>query len=192
MPGPTARSAGGAKRASRGRRVQRRRRRGSRRRRPADGAHPPRDLAVIGHDDTPLASMFEPRLSTISVNTVGLGRYLAGLALSAVENRPLPPAGPELRVALVPRASTASLVTPTRQIQDHLPRHRRPEHRLEHVFVSSPVAREENGRRARSNSAESGRGAALTALTAPVNRIPDAEQAIRNPRSTGVVGRTRT
>jgi DNA-binding LacI/PurR family transcriptional regulator len=69
----------------------------------------PRDLSVIGHDDTPLASMFEPRLSTISVNTVGLGRYLAGLALSAVENRPLPPAGPELRVALVPRASTAPL-----------------------------------------------------------------------------------
>jgi DNA-binding LacI/PurR family transcriptional regulator len=68
----------------------------------------PRDLSVIGHDDTPLASMFQPRISTISVNTVGLGRYFAGLALSAVEDRPLPLAGPELRVALVPRASTAS------------------------------------------------------------------------------------
>ena len=38
----------------------------------------PRDLSVIGHDDTPLASMFEPRLSTISGHTVGLDRYLAG------------------------------------------------------------------------------------------------------------------
>ncbi|MRG60369.1 LacI family DNA-binding transcriptional regulator [Agromyces sp. CFH 90414] len=66
----------------------------------------PADLSVIGHDDTPLASMFEPRLSTINVNTVGLGRYLAALALSAVEERPLPTAGPELRVALVERAST--------------------------------------------------------------------------------------
>ena len=68
----------------------------------------PRDLSVIGHDDTPLASMFEPRLSTISVNTVGLGRYFAALALSAVENRPTPTAGPELQVALVPRESTVA------------------------------------------------------------------------------------
>ncbi|KRE22483.1 LacI family DNA-binding transcriptional regulator [Agromyces sp. Soil535] len=68
----------------------------------------PRDLSVIGHDDTPLASMFEPRLSTISVNTVGLGRYFAGLALSVVETRPVPTAGPELQVALVSRASTAA------------------------------------------------------------------------------------
>ncbi|WP_448808764.1 substrate-binding domain-containing protein [Agromyces bauzanensis] len=69
----------------------------------------PHDLSVIGHDDTPLASMFEPQLSTISVNTVGLGRYFAELALSAVERRPVPTAGPELQVSLVPRASTAPL-----------------------------------------------------------------------------------
>lgn len=70
----------------------------------------PGDLSVVGHDDTPLASMFEPRLSTISMDSVGLGRYLAALALSAVEERPLPSAGPELQVELVARASTAPLV----------------------------------------------------------------------------------
>ncbi len=74
----------------------------------------PRDLSVIGHDDTPLASMFEPRLSTISMNSVGLGRYLAALALSAVEEGPAPSAGPELKVALVPRASTAPPLMQTR------------------------------------------------------------------------------
>ncbi|MGR0318195.1 LacI family DNA-binding transcriptional regulator [Agromyces sp. ZXT2-3] len=66
----------------------------------------PGDLSVIGHDDTPLASVLEPRLSTIRVDTVGLGRFLAQLALSAVEGRPEPTVGPDLRVALVERAST--------------------------------------------------------------------------------------
>jgi len=73
------------------------------------GISVPGELSVIGHDDTPLASMFEPRLSTISMNTVGLGRYLAELALSAVEERSVSGAGPELQLALVPRASTKAL-----------------------------------------------------------------------------------
>ncbi|RXZ49813.1 LacI family DNA-binding transcriptional regulator [Agromyces binzhouensis] len=67
----------------------------------------PAGLSVIGHDDTPIASILEPRLTTIRVDTVGLGRFLAELALSAVEERPEPSVGPELRVALVERASTA-------------------------------------------------------------------------------------
>ncbi|RXZ48797.1 LacI family transcriptional regulator [Agromyces fucosus] len=71
------------------------------------GISVPRELSVVGHDDTPLASMFEPRLSTIHMNTVGLGRYLAALALSAVEERPVPSAGPELQLAVVPRDSSA-------------------------------------------------------------------------------------
>jgi DNA-binding LacI/PurR family transcriptional regulator len=76
------------------------------------GLEVPRDLSVIGHDDTPLASMLQPQLSTIRMNTVGLGRYLADLALSAVEERPAPTVGPELQVMLVERAST-SRVTAT-------------------------------------------------------------------------------
>ncbi|GAA1963965.1 LacI family DNA-binding transcriptional regulator [Agromyces allii] len=69
----------------------------------------PGDLSIIGHDDTPLASTFEPRLTTIRVDTVGLGRFFAELALSSVEDRPEPTAGPELRVALIERTSTAPI-----------------------------------------------------------------------------------
>ncbi|BDZ65417.1 LacI family DNA-binding transcriptional regulator [Agromyces mangrovi Wang et al. 2018] len=72
------------------------------------GLRVPDDLSVIGHDDTPLASMLEPRLTTIRVDTVGLGRFLAQLALATVEELPEPPTvGPDLRVALVERATTA-------------------------------------------------------------------------------------
>ncbi|MFE6254748.1 LacI family DNA-binding transcriptional regulator [Agromyces sp. NPDC057865] len=67
----------------------------------------PIDLSIIGHDDTPLAAMLEPTLSTIHVDTVGLGRFFADLALSAVEGRPAPTVAPELRATLVRRRSTA-------------------------------------------------------------------------------------
>lgn len=70
------------------------------------GIRVPDDLSIVGHDDTPLASMFEPRLSTIRMNSIGLGRYLAQLALSGVEEREAPSVGPELQVALIPREST--------------------------------------------------------------------------------------
>ena len=66
----------------------------------------PQRLAVIGHDDTPLASTFQPRLSTVHVDIVGLGRYLAQLALSAIEGLPAPDAGPVLHSTVVPREST--------------------------------------------------------------------------------------
>jgi len=71
-----------------------------------NGISVPDDLSVIGHDDTPLASMFQPRLSTIRMNSIGLGRYLAQLALSSVEEREAPGAGPELQLVLIPREST--------------------------------------------------------------------------------------
>ncbi|MFC8037948.1 LacI family DNA-binding transcriptional regulator [Paenarthrobacter sp. NPDC057355] len=67
----------------------------------------PEELSIIGIDNTPLSSMFQPRLSTIDVDTAGLGRYLARLALSAIQGTPTPEAGPEMRATLVQRASTA-------------------------------------------------------------------------------------
>ena len=70
------------------------------------GVPVPQRLAVIGHDDTPLASTFQPRLSTVHVDIVGLGRYFAQLALSAIEGRPAPDAGPVLHSTLMPREST--------------------------------------------------------------------------------------
>lgn len=68
----------------------------------------PRDLAVIGHDDTPIAEILQPQLSTIHVEVAGLGRYLAALALSAIDSTPPPTAGPELRATLVARTSTGA------------------------------------------------------------------------------------
>jgi DNA-binding LacI/PurR family transcriptional regulator len=70
------------------------------------GLNIPGDLSVIGLDDTPLAALFEPRLSTIRIDIQGLGRYLAALALSAVEGTPRPEAGPELQASVVARASS--------------------------------------------------------------------------------------
>lgn len=66
----------------------------------------PQDLAVIGHDDTPIASMIQPQLSTIRVDTAGLGRHMAALALSAINGTAPPPAGPEFIAILMTRAST--------------------------------------------------------------------------------------
>ena len=66
----------------------------------------PGQLAVIGHDDTPLARRLVPSLSSIHVDAAGLGRYFAELALHAVEGRPAPVATPITRATLVVRESS--------------------------------------------------------------------------------------
>jgi DNA-binding LacI/PurR family transcriptional regulator len=70
------------------------------------GIRVPADLAVIGHDDTPLARLFVPALSSVRIDTAGLGRYLAQLALSAATGVPAPLAGPETDAHLVIRETT--------------------------------------------------------------------------------------
>ena len=70
------------------------------------GLDVPRQLAVIGHDDTPLAQRLVPSLSSIHVDAAGLGRYFAELALHAVEGRPAPVATPMTRATVVSREST--------------------------------------------------------------------------------------
>ena len=70
------------------------------------GKHVPADVAVIGHDDSPLAQLFVPALSSIHINYAGLGRYLAQLALSAVEGSPSPESGPLAQATVVAREST--------------------------------------------------------------------------------------
>ncbi len=67
----------------------------------------PGDVAVIGHDDSPLASLFVPSLTSVRIDTAGLGRYVAELALSAVTETAKPEAGPETEAQLVIRESTA-------------------------------------------------------------------------------------
>ncbi|WP_207455302.1 LacI family DNA-binding transcriptional regulator [Herbiconiux sp. SYSU D00978] len=66
----------------------------------------PQDLSVVGHDDAPVAAILEPQLSTVRVDTAGLGRYIAALALSAAEGAAAPSMPPETRAELVARAST--------------------------------------------------------------------------------------
>lgn len=66
----------------------------------------PRELAVIGHDDTPLSRLMVPSISSIHVDAAGLGRYFAALALHAVEGTPAPVAPPATRAALVVRESS--------------------------------------------------------------------------------------
>src|SRR6185369_11111231 len=53
-----------------------------------DGIRIPADLAVIGHDDSLIASLFVPSLSSVRMDTAEAGRYLAALALQVAEGRP--------------------------------------------------------------------------------------------------------
>lgn len=66
----------------------------------------PDQLAIVGHDDTPLARLVVPALSTVRVDNAGLGRYLAELALSAATDSAPPAAGPETDARLVIRETT--------------------------------------------------------------------------------------
>lgn len=66
----------------------------------------PDDLAIIGHDDTPLSRLLVPALTTVRVDNAGLGRYLAALALSAATGSEPPLAGPETDAKVVGRETT--------------------------------------------------------------------------------------
>lgn len=70
------------------------------------GTKVPEELAIVGHDDTPLARLLVPSLSTIRIDNAGLGRYLAALALSAVNGEAMPVAGPETGATLVVRETS--------------------------------------------------------------------------------------
>lgn len=50
----------------------------------------PDDMAVIGHDDSPIAAMFVPSITSVRLDQVGLGRYFAELALHTAEDHPAP------------------------------------------------------------------------------------------------------
>ena len=70
------------------------------------GLRIPAQLAVLGHDDTPLARRLVPSLSSVHVDAAGLGRYFAELALHSVEGRDAPVATPITRATLVVRESS--------------------------------------------------------------------------------------
>ncbi|WP_431219929.1 LacI family DNA-binding transcriptional regulator [Leifsonia xyli] len=70
------------------------------------GVSVPDSLAVVGHDDSPLARLFVPSLSSVRIDTAGLGRYLAELALASIASTDPPVAGPESEATLVRRETT--------------------------------------------------------------------------------------
>lgn len=70
------------------------------------GLRIPADLAVIGHDDSPMASLFYPPLSSIRMDTVEAARYFAAVALHEADGRPLTSTWTALDSEVVPRAST--------------------------------------------------------------------------------------
>lgn len=66
----------------------------------------PGDLAVIGHDNTPMASYFAPTISTVGIDSVGFGRWMAEQAVQRAEDRPVHADFPEPTTFLVEREST--------------------------------------------------------------------------------------
>lgn len=71
------------------------------------GRQVPVDLSVIGFDDMPLASYFDPPLTTMRQDTFAIGQACARLLLDCLRQ---PPAGPQqvrLEAELVARDSTA-------------------------------------------------------------------------------------
>lgn len=70
------------------------------------GVDIPERLAVVGHDDTPLAALIVPSLSSIRVDSAGLGRFLAELALSRAAGAVQPTAGPSASAQLVRRETS--------------------------------------------------------------------------------------
>lgn len=67
------------------------------------GVEIPERLAIVGHDDTPIAALLVPALSTVRVDIAGLGRYFAQLALEAAEGAPLPDVLPTATAEIVAR-----------------------------------------------------------------------------------------
>ena len=66
----------------------------------------PAELAVVGHDDAPIAGLIVPSLSSVRVDTVGLGRFLAELALSRITGDLMLVESPVATTAVIAREST--------------------------------------------------------------------------------------
>ncbi|MBL7498227.1 LacI family DNA-binding transcriptional regulator [Frankia sp. CNm7] len=70
------------------------------------GLRMPADLAVVGHDDAPIATMFVPALSTVRIDTAALGRGFAEFALHRIDRRPLPASRTRPKPTLVRRETS--------------------------------------------------------------------------------------
>jgi DNA-binding LacI/PurR family transcriptional regulator len=73
------------------------------------GIRVPEQLSVVGFDDMPLASYFDPPLTTIRQDTFMLGREAVRLLLKVINDPSLPPQHLQYSCELVIRKSTAKL-----------------------------------------------------------------------------------
>ncbi|MDN4613808.1 LacI family DNA-binding transcriptional regulator [Leifsonia sp. F6_8S_P_1B] len=71
------------------------------------GLRVPDDLAVLGHDDSPIAAMFVPAISTIHLDLAGLGRALAQQALAVARGGAQPDIGDPFSHARLIRRESA-------------------------------------------------------------------------------------
>jgi DNA-binding LacI/PurR family transcriptional regulator len=70
----------------------------------------PADVSVIGFDDMPLASYFDPPLTTLRQDTFEMGRQAARMLVEAIQNADAPRCHRLLTAELVARASTRAAV----------------------------------------------------------------------------------
>lgn len=75
----------------------------------ARGLRVPGDLSVVGFDDLPIASAFNPRLTTIHQPRREMGRAAAELLIDHIEDKSRPAPSRQLPHRLVVRASTAAV-----------------------------------------------------------------------------------
>jgi DNA-binding LacI/PurR family transcriptional regulator len=71
-----------------------------------NGTDVPRQLAIVGHDDTPLASLLVPALSSVRVDIAGLGRYLAQMAIEVAGGAPVPSDRPRATTEMIQRETS--------------------------------------------------------------------------------------
>jgi LacI family transcriptional regulator len=76
------------------------------------GRQVPRDVALVGMDDTELAQMIFPQLSSVSLGSAERGRRAAALLLDRIADRTLPPRREQVPPHLVVRASSATADAP--------------------------------------------------------------------------------
>jgi DNA-binding LacI/PurR family transcriptional regulator len=71
------------------------------------GLRVPQDLAVVGNDDCPIAALVVPTLSSVRIDSIGLGRFVAGMALHLADGRGVPAGPSAVDATLVVRECTA-------------------------------------------------------------------------------------